>query len=111
MEQSQIVFNLFVPADEYSAKAIHPTVRALHYPAPCLEADLPLEGLCLFLSRSNMQGMAKCFSSFPNLVVVIPFIQAKVLLLLFSRLWPSNRNALKCCLKHLEIGVIGTFHL
>ena len=101
MEQGQIVFDLFLPADQHSAKPVHPTVCALDYPSSRLEADLPFEGLCFFLSRSNMQSIAKYLPQFPNLVVVIPFIQAKVLLSRVGRLWPSNGNALECCLEHL----------
>lgn len=42
MEQAQIVFDLFLPADQHSAKPVHPTVCALYYPSSRLEADLPL---------------------------------------------------------------------
>ena len=74
MEQAQIVFDLFLPADQHSAKPVHPTVCALYYPSSRLEADLPFEGLCFFLSRSNMQSIAKYLPQFPNLVVVIPVL-------------------------------------
>jgi hypothetical protein len=109
MELRQIVLNLFVPADEYSAKAIHPTVRALDYPTPGFVANVAFEGLGLFLSRPNMQSIAKFFAQFPDFIIVIPFIQAEILPPLFSRLWSGNRDTFQCSACHFEIIAIGTF--
>ena len=33
MEQAQIVLDLFVPTDQDTAKAVHPTVRPFHHPS------------------------------------------------------------------------------
>ncbi len=109
MEQSQIVLNLFVPADKYSAKAIHPTVRALHRPTAGLVANMAFEGLRLFLSRSNMQGVAKFLAQFPDFVVVIPFIQAEILPLLFGWLWSDNWDTYQRPTGHLEIIAVSSF--
>lgn len=109
MEQSQIVLNLFVPADKYSAKAIHPTVRALHHPTSGLVANMAFEGLRLFLSRTNMQGVAKFLAQFPDFVVVIPFIQAEILPLLFGWLWSDNWDTFQRPTGHLEIIAVSSF--
>jgi hypothetical protein len=76
MEQAQIVLDLFLPADQYTSKAMHPTVRALDYPTPSLVADLTFESLRLFISGPNMQGRAKFFPQFPDFVIVVAFIEA-----------------------------------
>src|SRR5438552_17620344 len=55
MEHGQIVLDLFVPADQDTAKAVHPTVSAFDHPASGLEADLSFERLRLFTSGSNVQ--------------------------------------------------------
>lgn len=76
MEEGEIVLDLFVPADQHTAKAIHPTMRALDHPTPSLVADLAFERLRLFISRSNMQSIPKFLAQFPDFVIVVAFIQA-----------------------------------
>jgi hypothetical protein len=51
MQHSQVSFSKFPLARQNAAKAIHPTVGALHHPASDLETVSMLDGLLLLVTR------------------------------------------------------------
>jgi hypothetical protein len=55
MQQPQIVGRLLLPADQYPAETVHPTVRPLHHPPASLVARLPLDRLRLLPPRPQVQ--------------------------------------------------------
>ncbi len=71
---------------------------------------MAFEGLRLFLSRTNMQGVAKFLAQLPDFVVVISFIQAEILLLLFGWLWSDNGETFQRSTGHLEIIAVSPFN-
>src|SRR5260221_7745255 len=96
MEQTQVILDLFLPADQQRAKTIHPTMSPLDDPTSGLVPDSLFEGLHFFTPCPNMQGVAKCSPQFPNFIIVIAFIQAQVLRMFFCWMGTRNRNTVQC---------------
>src|SRR5690349_12827046 len=64
MKQAQVVLSLFLPADQQTAKTIHPTMSPLNDPTSSFVTDLAFDGLSFFIPRSNMQCVAKLLAQF-----------------------------------------------
>ena len=107
MKQRQIIFWLLFPTSQYTAETIHPAMRPLYNPAASLEADLMLNGLCLFATRTNMSSIAKRFHQVSYLTRIITFIKAYTMFFPFSRLWPFYRNTFYSRLCHFTIMPVG----
>ena len=90
MEHGQIVLDLFVPADQDTAKAVHPTVRAFDQRASGLEADVSFERLRLFTSGSNVQRIPEGLAQLSHFVVIVAFIQAQMLWLRCALAWADR---------------------
>ena len=69
MQKAQVGPHFFVPADQHTPEAIHPTMGALHHPPPCFETGLLLERLGFFPPRPDVGGEAKLVQEFPYLVL------------------------------------------
>src|SRR5438093_9298987 len=110
MEHGQIVLDLFVPADQDTAKAVHPTVSPFDHPAPGLVADLSFERLCLFTSGSDVQRVAEDLAQFSNFIVIVALVQAQMLWLFWRGLGPFYWNTFQRGSSHLEIITVGSLN-
>src|SRR4051795_8702307 len=79
MEHCDIVVGLLVPANEDATEAVHPTMGALHHPAPGFEPRAALDRLRLLAPRSDVGGEAELHDEVADLVVVIALVQAQAL--------------------------------
>src|SRR4030066_345334 len=86
MQKSDIVFRLFIPANENPSKAVQPTMGPFHHPATGLFASFLFKFLSLLSTRTNMRGKAKRFQNVSNLLIIIAFIQRHALRGFWSRL-------------------------
>ena len=71
MQKGDVVFGGLVPTDQDAPEAVQPAVGALHHPAPGFEPSLPLDGLCLLASTTNVSGEAELLQRAAHLVKVI----------------------------------------
>src|SRR5258706_7635374 len=110
MEKGQIVFRLFVPTNQQTAKAIHPRMTPFHHPAPGLEASFSLDRLGFFSSWTNMGRKAELTQDVAYLVVVIALVQAHSLRLLLCRLWTLDHDALDRRSHQFHIVAIGSLN-
>src|SRR5260370_12536274 len=94
MKHRQIVFRFLAPADENSAKTVHPTMRSFHDPSTRFFKNLALEFLCLFSACANMTCKAKLLNYLAHLIVVLPFVQpeASRFLLVVVRTFPVSTD-------------------
>jgi len=107
VQQPEIIFRLLLPADEDAAKAIHPAVSALNDPTPCLESRSALDRLGLFSTSANVRRVAEVPEQIANLIVVVSFVQAHVLLPIQFDFWTLYGNAEQRRFDQLEVVAIG----
>src|ERR1700722_13238733 len=92
MQHGDVVLYFLVPTDQNAAEAGHPTVGALHYPAPRLEPRHLLDLLGLLAARLDVRREAECLGQVAHLVVVITLVQAQPLRVLGIRLGTAGGN-------------------
>src|SRR5262249_48132633 len=73
----KVIAGFLVPADQHTSEAIHPTMGAFYPPSSCFETGLLLECLGFFPARPDVRREAKLVQEFPDLVIVITFIEAQ----------------------------------
>src|SRR5262245_4955013 len=84
-------------------------MRPLDHPPPRLVPRLPLDGLCLFPARLDVRREAELLHDVPDLVVVIPLVQAHPLRLFFGWFGPLGvlRDALEGGFDELHVVAVG----
>jgi hypothetical protein len=107
MEKRKVVVHFLVPANQYPAKAIPPTMRALHHPASRSEARLAFDGLGFFPPRPDMRCEAKLLYRLPHFLIVLPFVQTHPLRALLGGAGPGNAHAVDGGFDQLHVGPIG----
>ena len=75
MEQRQIIRGLFVPADQESAKPVHPRMRPFHDPAACFGPGFGLDRFGLSSTRANVGGKAELVKGVAYFFVVVALRQ------------------------------------
>src|SRR5215831_18859725 len=107
MEKRQVVVNLFVPANQDTAKAIHPAVGAFYDPPSRFETCLPFEPLRFFPARAEVSREAKLPQRSPHLRIVVTLVQTHPLRPFLGRAWPLDHEALYGLLHQFHIMPIG----
>ncbi len=110
MEQRNVVLSLLVPADQYGAETIHPTVSPFHYPTPRFDPRLPFELLRLFSPTMNVRRETEFLKQFPYLVIVIAFVHAHALPLCWRRLRPFDGDAFQGLFDQFHVVAVGSIH-
>src|SRR5512143_128553 len=95
MKKSEIVRRLLFPAHEEAAKAIHPTMTALHHPSARSLTGLTGEILGLRTARPNMSRETELLQASSHLIIVVALVQAQALRLVVCRFWPPDHEALE----------------
>src|SRR5262249_1169595 len=107
MKHGDVVLRFLTPADEDSAKPIHPTMRPLDHPTPCLEPGLPFNLLRLFAPRLDVRREAELLHDLTHLIIVVSFIHTHALRLRCRRLGALDGNALQRRFDHLHVVAVG----
>jgi hypothetical protein len=94
------------PADQDSTESIEPTMTSLHYPTTSLESQSSLDGLGLFSTCANMRRKSKRTSQISNFIVIVPFVQAESLRILFRRLRAICLQFFQCLRGKLHVMAI-----
>jgi hypothetical protein len=110
MKQRQVIFRFLFPSCQYAAKAVHPAMCSLYNPAASFETSFVFNRLCLFATRTNMSGRAKCFHQVSYLTRIITFIKTPALFFPFSRRWSFHWNTFYSRLSHFAILSISTIN-
>lgn len=110
MKQSHIVFRFLLPPDQNPPEAVHPTMCPLHHPALCSLVRVLLQRLCFFASRADMSRVTEHLHKFPHLLVIVAFVQAKVLPVVRSWLGTADGDALQCRLGQFHIVPVRTIN-
>src|SRR6266550_5081660 len=79
MEHGDVVLWFLAPTDQNPAKAIHPTMRPLHYVAPGPAPRLAFHLLGLFSLGRDVGGKAELCDDLPHFVIGIALVQTQVL--------------------------------
>ncbi len=103
MKQGQIIFRLLFPANQNPAKSIHPAMRSFHHPPPGLESSFMLDSLSFLAASPDMSRVTELDCQVSDLVVVISFIQTKILFGFRT----FHSNACQSCPDHLHVVAIG----
>lgn len=103
MKQCKIVLWLLLPANENPSKAVQPTVGTFDHPAARFETRSTLEQLGLLAATTNMSRVPEFSRQRPDLVVVVPFVEAQSLRFSSRRFWSIQRNALQGFARQFEI--------
>src|SRR6266852_5528941 len=111
MKHRQIVFRFLAPADENSAKTVHPTMRTFHDPSARFFKNLALEFLRLFSARANMSSKAKLLNYLAHLIVVVPFVQTETLRFLLGWLRTFHGNTGQRILSQFHVVAVGPAHV
>jgi hypothetical protein len=107
MQKGEIIVRRLVPANQHSAKAIHPTMRPFHYPPPRPGTRMTFEGLGFFPPRSDVGGKAKLLERVAHLRVVVPLVQTHPVGPLLSGTRPVDDEALEGLFDQLQVGSVG----
>src|SRR5258708_32079670 len=94
MQQRQVVLRFLVPANQETAKTVHPRMRPFHHPAPRFAARFVPDRFRLFPTRAYMGGEAKLLHHRIDRIIVVARIQAPTLRLLLGWLWSADAAAL-----------------
>jgi hypothetical protein len=92
MQKGKIVVGRFVPPNQHAPKAIHPTMRALHYPASGFKADVPFDRLGFFATSPDVGREAKLPQRLAHFLIVVPFVQTQALRALLGRAWAFHHQ-------------------
>src|SRR5215471_10644612 len=103
MEKGEIILRLFVPADQESAKAVHPRVCSFYYPKVGFEDSFPFDRPVFFPTGANVSGKVEVVEDGTHLVVVIAFVQTHALRLLFVWCWTFDDDTLNGWTRELHI--------
>src|SRR5712691_12408404 len=110
MQKGQVVLWLFVPSHEQAAKAVHPGMAPFYHPTARFEPGFSLDGLGLFSAWANMGGKAECAQDVAHLGVVVAFVQAHPLRVLFTWLRTLDDNAFDRRSQQFHIVAIGSLN-
>src|SRR5215510_14918194 len=110
MQKTQIVTYFLIPADQHPSEAVHPAMRAFHYPPPCLEPELVFQRFRFISPRPDMGGKAKLEQQPPYLLIVITFVETHPLGSLGGGIGPLDGDALDGLTRQLEVIAIGPIH-
>lgn len=111
MQKGEIVLRLLVPANEQTAKAVHPGMRPLHHPAPRFEARFPFDGFGLVPTWADMGGKAELLQRGIDRIIVVAGIQAHPLWPTRGRLWSGDDQAFDRRADQFHVMPIGPVHL
>jgi hypothetical protein len=78
-------------------------MRSLHNPPPCLEARIGFPLRCLLAPRFNVRSIMPTAEKPANVVGVVPFVKADVLLAMASWLRTFDGNAAEGCFKKFDV--------
>lgn len=95
MKHCQIVFRNLLPTDQNPAESVHPAMGSLDNPPACFESSPARDGLDFLTASADVRRVSELPHQVPDLLVVIPFIQAKPLRGLPGRSGTSHWNALQ----------------
>lgn len=95
MKHCQIVFRTLLPPDQNPAESVHPAMGPLYHPPARFDFGLALDRLGFLAAGADMRRVSELPHQVPDLIVVIPFIQAKPLRGLPGRPGTSHWNALQ----------------
>ena len=107
MKHGQIIFRFFCPTDQNSAETVHPTMRSFHNPSAGLIASFAFDRLGFLTSNWNMKRIMEPLQQRPYLIIVVPFVQANVLVLSICRLGPMDHNTFQRRPYQLHIVTVG----
>ncbi len=114
VEEGFVIGDFFLPADQQSSEAVHPTMRPLHHPAPRpIPGDL-LPRLRLgppALLDRDVGCVTPAGHQLPHRGVVIPLVPQKVLWLLRRGLGSLDRDAVQGGFDQFHVGPVGPGHL
>jgi hypothetical protein len=110
VKHRDVVLWLLGPADENAAEAVHPTVSALHYPAPCLASCLAFQLFRLFSFWWNVCRESKLLGEFLNFLAGISFIETQVLLFVRAGRGAFDWNAFQGFFGHFHVGTVRPIH-
>lgn len=74
MEEGEVVYGFFLPADEHATKAVHPTVGAFHHPASGPEPRFALERHRFLAPGADVGGEAEFGHEVADFLIIIAFI-------------------------------------
>src|SRR6266699_2179342 len=92
MQKRQVVLWLLVPADQQTAKAVHPRMCPFHHPPTRLETRFPLDRLRLFPARAHMSRKAELLQNRIHLIIIIALVQAHSLWVVLGRRRGSRQS-------------------
>jgi len=107
MQQGDVVFRLLTPTDENAAKAIHPTVGSLHYPASQFGACPTFDCLGLLTTRTNVPCESELLKNVSHLIIVITFVHTDALPALRRGLRSFDGYAGECVAHHFHVVAVG----
>src|SRR5258708_23502086 len=108
MEKRQIIFWLFVPADQETTKTIEPGMRPLNDPPSC---TISRNGgfLCFFFTTTaNMIEIAAFSHQNAHELVVIRRVQTQMLGMFFTWFWASDDDAVERGAQQFAVVPIGS---
>ena len=110
MQHSQVIIQSLLPADQEASKAVEPTVSALDHPSTRPVPRHHPFRYSLLSSADNLGGISPRCHKLPYFRVVVSFVQAQVLPLLWGRLRPWDHCGLHCRPQKLHVMPIGSIH-
>jgi len=106
MDERQIILRLLVPAHQQAARAVGPTMGALHDPATCSPAAM--QELLFVASPAHVFLVAAAANNLEHGLAGVTLIETKMLRAPASRTRSANRNAAECGGEKFLIVNIGT---
>jgi len=110
MQKSDVVFRLFIPANEDPSKTVQPTMRPFHHPASGLFAGFVFDFLGLLSTGTNMFSKTKLFQDVPNLLIIIALVQTHALRLLGGWLRTLHHDIFDRIANQFHVVTISSLH-
>ena len=107
MQHRNVGICAFLPANENSSEAIHPTMSAFDDPAPSFEAGGLFDRLGFLATTTNVSGEVELSGEVTDLAVIISLVQTESLRRATRRDGTLNRDALERGSRHLEVHAVG----
>src|SRR5215467_15968909 len=95
MKESELILHLLFPAHEETSRAVHPTVRPLHHPAPGTVPRDELFLALLFPPAADVRLIVACDQFLVDWSGVVGSIQTEVLRLLRRGLGSADQQAIQ----------------
>src|SRR5262245_55394759 len=90
--------------------SVHPTMCPLYHPPTRLVPRLLFDGFRFLPPRPDVRREPEFRQQVADLLIVIAFVQAHALRLLWGRGWPLHRETGDCLPRHLEVIPVGALH-